>query len=376
MADQSKSPFFDDIFSPLQLQRMGESRILDYCTNLVIQTGNSDEIVAVSRKLCSVVEMRWEDLVGFSLEKILKPAMIEVVDKTLEQIALFGEDSGAPVPLELIHRQGIPIRMLFRVMPVSQGDERGIILISEEMPNDILPDEELVHLQGMAAIGEMAGEIGHELNNFLHVTVGRAQLLEPHIRKKDSTKVQTDVDLIIDQVGRMKKLVEGLLDVTRAGVMNEPVDINEVILKTIQFVMPQNKYDNINFSPRFSPDLPPVSINVGRIQQVLINLFNNSANAMGKRSGEGGKIIIETLSDKKEYTVVLKITDTGPGVPRRFMDKLFEARFTTRKNGNGLGLYICRKIITEHKGVIEIKNSKTSGLGAVCTIGLNGYDHE
>ena len=97
---------------------------------------------------------------------------------------------------------------------------------------------------------------------------------------------------------------------------------------------------------------------------------------MGKRSGEGGKIIIETLSDKKEYTVVLKITDTGPGVPRRFMDKLFEARFTTRKNGNGLGLYICRKIITEHKGVIEIKNSKTSGLGAVCTIGLNGYDHE
>ncbi len=376
MAEHKNSPFFKDIFSPLQVQRLGESRVLDHCSNLVIQTDGSGEIIAVSRKLCSVIEMREEDLVGFALDKILKPEMIAVVEETLEQLHLFNEEVSEPIFLELIHRQGIPIKINFRIMPVAQGEESGALLISEELRDDVLLDEELIHLQGMASIGEMAGEIGHELNNFLLVTVGRAQLIGPHIRRNEREKVKNDVDLIIDQVNKMKKLVEGLLDVTRAGVLNEPIDLNDVLLKTIQFVLPQNKYDNIKFIPKLAPHLPPVAVNVGRIQQVLINLFNNSADAMGKRKGEGGEIIIETLSDKEEYAVEIKISDTGPGVPARFIDRLFEPRFTTRRNGNGLGLYISRKIITEHNGVIELKNSKTRGFGAVCAIRLNGYDRK
>ena len=373
MPKSAESPFVDDVFIPVNADCISRDRLLNFCNNLVIQLNEFLEITGVSHRLCSMVEMRAKDLIGFSVEKLVMREMCSMLKTLVNHTLMYGFEASEPVTLELIHRQGIPLRVPFRIIPHGRKLQDGVLLVSVENNDNEILDKELIQLQGKANIGELAGEIGHELNNYLLVMSGHAQMFPIHMRKNNTERVHRDVDIILDQVKRMKKLIEGLLDVTRSNGTVESANLNEIILKTIQFIEPQNKVDNINFVQDLGLALPHLHVNPNQIQQILMNLFSNSADAMGKREGEGGKIFVESFSGGDDYHVGIRVTDTGPGIPEKYLEKVFEAKFTTKNNGNGLGLFICKKIVSQHNGKIFLGNSGEQGVGSICTVLLNGY---
>jgi signal transduction histidine kinase/CheY-like chemotaxis protein len=221
--------------------------------------------------------------------------------------------------------------------------------------------EQMIGLESMAAKGKASAEIGHELNNYLTVITGNFELLSMGINNGDSTSLARYANVISDNLERTKNFVDGLLDFSSLKSKKAECDINELIEKTLLFVSPQNKFKNIEFKKELKKAIRPVIIDSGQMQQVLYNLLNNAADAMGKRAGEGGTITVETDLDREGREVHIWVKDTGKGMSQEEVKRIFEGGFTTKEPGHGIGLTICKRIVDNHKGSIEVESKLDRG---------------
>jgi signal transduction histidine kinase/CheY-like chemotaxis protein len=221
--------------------------------------------------------------------------------------------------------------------------------------------EQMIGLESMASKGRVSAEIGHELNNYLTVILGNFQLLSRSIDKGERVSLRKYVSVIGANLEKTEKFVDGLLDFSRLKSEKTECNINELIEKTLLFVSPQNRFKNMNFKKELKQEIQPVVVDSGQIQQVLYNLLNNAADAMGKRTGEGGTITIGTDYDKRKKMVHIWVKDTGYGMSEKVMKGIFKDGFTTKKLGHGIGLSICKKIIDNHDGSIEVESKLNQG---------------
>ena len=227
--------------------------------------------------------------------------------------------------------------------------------------------EQMKRADRLASIGEMAAGIAHEIKNPLAGIAGVIQVL-----KKDEAldlQKRTVLEEVLSQVGRMDKAVRNLLSFARPP---EPkmtlVDINDVIGKLFDFLAPQFAKSAIASERKLSPGLPWLTLDPDLVQQALINIALNAIQAMP----EGGRFTVETKSSKpaneKPGSVEIIFTDTGKGISRENLGRIFSPFFTTRQQGTGLGLSITQRIIEQHGGDINVMS--TPGQGTSFTIVL------
>ena len=216
--------------------------------------------------------------------------------------------------------------------------------------------EQIIRLEKIATQGRISAEIGHELNNYLTVIMGNFQILEMKIGKGELQSFNKQLDTISTNLERIRRFAEGLLDFSTLKAEKVKCDVNELIEKTLTFIKPQNTFKNISFITELKPNLPHLIVDPGQIQQVLYNLLNNAADAMGKRKGEGGSITIGTDYIPEKKIVEIWVRDTGRGMSKEELEKIFSRGFTTKESGHGMGLSICRKIIDSHGGTIQVES--------------------
>ena len=221
--------------------------------------------------------------------------------------------------------------------------------------------EQIIGLEQMATQGRISAEIGHELNNYLTVIMGNFQILDMKIRKGDIQSLNKQLEPISTNLEKIKSFAEGLLDFSTLEARKAECDINDLIRKTLAFIKPQNIFRNIFFLTELKPNLPRLSVDSGQIQQVLYNLLNNAADAMGKRKGEGGNITIGTDYQPENKLVEMWVSDTGRGMSEEELKKIFTTGFTTKESGHGMGLSICTKIIESHQGTIQVESKLDEG---------------
>ena len=221
--------------------------------------------------------------------------------------------------------------------------------------------EQMIGLEKMATQGRISAEIGHELNNYLTVIMGNFQILNMKIKKGEMQSLGKQLEPISTNLEKIKTFAEGLLDFSTMKAKKAECDINELIRKTLAFVKPQNVFKNITFLTELKPNLPRLSVDSGQIQQVLYNLLNNAADAMGKREGEGGNITIGTDCRSEGQPLEIWVGDTGRGMSGEELEKVFTSGFTTKQSGHGMGLAICRKIIESHRGTIQAQSKQDEG---------------
>ncbi|TMQ66668.1 MAG: GHKL domain-containing protein [Candidatus Eisenbacteria bacterium] len=247
--------------------------------------------------------------------------------------------------------------LVFFFVPLFLIKEAGARYIALEKAKD-----ELISSERLAAKGEMAAEIAHELNNYLAAISGRAQLLLMNVggaiqpdRLKESARI------IFEQASNMGVLVKGLLDFSHQGVRLQPTRLNDVVRRTVEFIVPQNKYEQVAFDLDLAGDLPEMNIDPAQIQQVLLNLFSNAADAMRGNDVRERRIAIRTRFKTAGQEVELAVEDTGPGIPATAMTRLFEPSFTTKPEGHGFGLSTCYRIVQNHGGRIAAENMARAG---------------
>lgn len=218
-----------------------------------------------------------------------------------------------------------------------------------------------------SAMDRMAAEIGHALNNHLAVVSGRAELLVFNIKRGEVNRALQSAEIISEQTERMKRLTKILMNACVWDDRKAECKINDLVKDLILFIQPQKRFEGVEFVLKLDEELPTVKIDRDQIQEVLFNLYNNAAEVMA-----GGRITTRTEYQREGNSVRITVSDTGPGIAEGLERKVFEPGFTTKKGGHGLGLAVCRRIVRDHGGTIQVKSRVGEGTSFVITIPLDG----
>jgi two-component system NtrC family sensor kinase len=225
-------------------------------------------------------------------------------------------------------------------------------------------NKQLMRTEQLAALGQMAAGVAHEINNPLG-----GILLYSNLVLEDTLEgctAQKNVQKIIRQTNRCKRIVQNLLDFARApaGEML-PLQINDIVLLALNLVKDQSMFHGIEVETNFAGDIGEVTGDPSRLEQVFLNLFINAADAMREK---GGSLKITTSAVNHMALVVIE--DTGKGIDAAHLPHVFEPFFTTKDpgQGTGLGLSIVYGVIQSHKGFIDVES--TPGKGTTFVVSL------
>jgi signal transduction histidine kinase len=255
------------------------------------------------------------------------------------------------------------LALSLKVSPLRNIDNKimGLIIVVEDITEKVILEKYLILSEKLAARGEMAASIGHELNNYLTLILNNAELLPLNLNKGDLEKVKANAKAITESVNTMKRFTDGLMDFASLETQKVEYDLRTLIEDLLFSLGPQKQFLQIKFVTKFDPDLPPFKADVGQIQQALINLINNAADAINKKEDKKGEILVSTSYLKDKELAEIGISDNGVGIPKEFLDKIFEPRFTTKKGGHGFGLTTCQKIAKNHSGKITVESKVEKG---------------
>lgn len=211
-------------------------------------------------------------------------------------------------------------------------------------------NEAMIKAERMATRGALASEIGHELSNYLTIISINAKLISREISKiSQDEKLNNSISSLISGINKMKYFIRGLLDSAEMKPNKQPYNINNLVKETIQFIQPLSRYSAVKFIEELDPEVPPANIDPFQFQQILVNLYKNATDAR-----KDATIITRTYFDREFNRIEIRVADNGPGIPPEVREKLFNINLTTKPDGHGYGLMICKKIVENHNGKIEV----------------------
>jgi signal transduction histidine kinase len=222
-----------------------------------------------------------------------------------------------------------------------------------------LKDKQIMQAEKMAAIGELAAGIAHEIRNPLGIITGSAET----VRKHEDHKIREEMThYILEESQRINGLISTFLDFARP---KEPklvsCDLREVLEKTLLLLSPQAKTLGVEVNKEIPQKLLQVSVDPDQMRQAFTNLGVNALEAMPQ-----GGVLKVTVLENSRGRILIRFSDTGKGIPKELQTKVFDPFFTTKEGGTGLGLSIAHRIITQHGGDIRVEGEE--GKGSTFTI--------
>jgi two-component system sensor histidine kinase HydH len=234
------------------------------------------------------------------------------------------------------------------------------VLIYRDMS---LKDKQIMQAEKMAAIGELAAGIAHEIRNPLGIIMGSAETVQKHEDQKIREEM---IHYILEESERIDGLINTLLDFAKP---KEPklvtCDLKEVLEKTLLLLSPQAKTLRVEIQKEFPKEPLLVSIDPDKMRQAFTNLGVNALEAM-----RHGGVLKVTVLDYTRDKVLIRFSDTGEGIPKEVQVKVFDPFFTTKEGGTGLGLSIAHRIISQHGGDVSVESEERKGSSFTITFPL------
>jgi two-component system NtrC family sensor kinase len=208
----------------------------------------------------------------------------------------------------------------------------------------------MVQSEKLASVGRLAAGVAHGINNPLGGILSLTMLALEDMPADHP--LRSDMETIVRQTLRCRDIVKGLLDFSRQSDAQAALtDVTPVVDSTLALLERQPVFQNIKLVRRLQPNLPSVMIDPGQLQEIIVNIVLNGVDAMEEHGG----LTVDTAEDQEASEIVIRITDTGKGIPPELMPFLFEPFFTTKKvgKGTGLGLAIVHGVVTRAGGRVE-----------------------
>jgi signal transduction histidine kinase len=273
-----------------------------------------------------------------------------ITRETLESVMTFAQQAGLAIHNAFMYQE---------LKAFSQQMEEKIQKTTADLRKT---EAQLIRSEKLAALGQLAAGIAHEIRNPLTSINILIHSLTENLPTQDSR--WEDLKVIEEEILRMNEIVDQFLRFARpASPLFEKADLIPIFEETLQLLRPQIEKGKISVKKEFEP-LPLITVDREQIKQVILNLLINGIQAMPA----GGELGITGRFSKDGYWVELSIQDSGLGIPPEDMDKLFDPFFSTKEGGMGLGLSIAHRIIDQHHGKIEVESSP--GKGTLFSISL------
>jgi len=310
-----------------------------------------------------------------ALAALLNTPVEEVVGRDLGS-ALLGEAGGLDRLLEAVGRDERPHPLVTRSAPLRRTvrvnaaripgptPDQGVVVLIEDVTDAQAIEAQLIQGEKLAAVGQLVSGVAHELNNPLTSIAGLSEFLLE--QKELGGKDRSHLRVIHEQAERAGRIVRNLLTFARKGPGERArVDLNDVIQRTLLLMSYDLQLKEVAIDRQLATDLPPVLGDRHALQQVILNLLTNAAQAVATNPPHRPRTIrVSTWADD---CVRVRIADSGPGIADDVLPHLFTPFFTTKEPGagTGLGLSITYSIIESHSGHISVERPPEGGAAFV-----------
>jgi len=362
-----------DVTNRIKLEREAQKSNIFFQN--VIQSAVDGIVVVDTRGNVLIFNEGMESLTGYKAEEIMEHGHLSSfydIDVAKENMRKMRSDQhGAvgklnPTSMSVTTKDGeeIPVTLTASIITIDNReigsvgiftDMREVLKMRKDLEDAHL---QLVQSEKIASVGRMAAGVAHEINNPLAGALIYAELLKERI--SDDPQSRADIQEVIDQTLRCKNIVSELLEFSRQSIgRTSSFSLDHLIGQCLNLLVNQALFQDIRVATEIEPDMPEMVGDIGQLQQVFTNLFINAADAMG---GKGVLTVIAGYQPDDSRFVV-KVSDTGPGVPVHLRDKIFDIFFTTKPvgKGTGLGLSITRNIVQLHGGTIGFECPPAGG---------------
>lgn len=302
---------------------------------------------------------------------------------------LFAEEPMATVTrrvlgvFEIVQDLSADIRTIFRfqllIIAASTGVMLGLFLIlrmyvkrGEQIlwrraEERLKLEDELAAAERMAALGQMAASVSHEIRNPLGIIRSSAQLLKK--RMPEGNQGARFADVIVEESSRLNDIITDFLNFARPIEPRlSPCRVDEVLEKNIAFLSARMDEEKVRVIRNYSPNLPHVMADANLFYQAFLNILMNAMQAMP----EGGSITVEIMADSENLT--LSFTDEGTGIDDAAIKRIWNPFFTTKERGTGLGLSVVKNIVEAHRGLAWIENAPVRGASVWIQIPIGSAD--
>ncbi|MDD3620406.1 MAG: ATP-binding protein [Desulfobulbaceae bacterium] len=304
------------------------------------------------------------DMLALDPREAANAATADILPPQLNELTPAASGAGSVVEKEVI-LAGSPDGERITVVSVTDivsedGDFLGTMFILRDLTQIRRLQATVQKQEKMAAIGNLAAGIAHEVRNPLSSIKGYAvyfgSLFADDSEKKKAAEVMSA------EVDRLNRVISELLELARpSDIKPTPTDLSFLLASSLRLVRQEAEAAGVRITTAIDPDIGPCSLDPDRITQVLINLYINGIQAMPA----GGELQI--TASQTDTGVLIAVADTGTGIPVEAGDKIFDPYYTTKTTGTGLGLAVVRKIVEAHDGTVEVRSDAR---GALFTIHL------
>lgn len=356
----------------LQRQLVEKERISNFLNNILesvtsgILVVTPDGKVALTNKSAErMLDFKADNVEGRHYSKTLKKSAV-----TTFLSDCFKKDGGASRSreVEVLKSDGRHhYALAYAPVEDASGQRVGSLLVVQDVTRLKRLEEQALRSERLAAMGEVAAELAHEIRNPLGSIELFASLLSRDLTEESNRKLAEN---IVVGVKSLNAVVSNMLNFTRSiEVHPELLDISELVRETFTFLGQVLAAQGIELKLDLKEDLPNVEADAELIKQVLLNLTQNAVNSMEK----GGSLTVSTAGsddDQEEEAIVLRVSDTGCGIEADLLPRIFDPFFSTMKGGTGLGLSVASQIVDRHGGIISAESKLGKGTTMTFTLPL------
>ena len=374
------------LWDELREERDKARQYLSVARVMIVALDREGRITLINKMGCEVLGYKEKAIIGKNWFDICVPERMREEVKRVFQKMMAGEVEIAEYyenPISIRSGEERIIAWHNTLVRDKKGYVIGTLSSGEDITDRKQTEEELLRSEKLASVGQLAAGVAHEVNNPLAGILVYIKLL---LKKYEQNKLQNkqtkeQLEKIARETERCSRIIKNLLDFSRQSEATfRPVDINQVVEATFSIVGHQISLENIKIKKELGRYLPPIMGDFDQLQQALMNIVLNAAQAMPN----GGDLTVTTstalgikIGRSLYNTVRIDISDTGVGIPKENLNRLFTPFFSTKEKGKGigLGLSVVHGIIERHHGKIEIESNPGTGTKFSIFLGIT-YDEK
>ncbi|MBN2226495.1 MAG: PAS domain S-box protein [candidate division Zixibacteria bacterium] len=326
--------------------------LIDYSPDAIIVTNLNDKVIIYNQTAAANFGYGSSDMLNVPIGELLL-----LSPETITGIA--SAEQGADVQ-EVIcrnrNKEKFPATLVYSALGVRGQAPVAKLYFVKDISESRNYQSMVVQLDRFATRGKMARDIAHEINNYLAVLQGNLELLPLFIAREQYDKLGQKIEVMRQTVDNITRFTSGLSRFSDEASEFRKEDLNQLVQNLIAFVKPQNKFDNIRIESVLADTVPLVEINAGQVQVLLVNLLYNASEALESCEAER-QITVTTRLAASGDRFCMDVINNGPLIPQDDRPKLFVQRFSTRRNGAGLGLITCKTVVDNHHGEIGYRDA-------------------
>ncbi|MTK11029.1 MAG: PAS domain S-box protein [Clostridiaceae bacterium] len=326
--------------------------ILKSIDNCILMFDKNGKVVLCNKALEEVLETSREDIIGMNIDKLKQLVKVNFTEPS--DLILKDNTKKQFYQLSIYSFKGNKKDMLLDLTAIKNvdGDIIGSISIGTDITEFKKEQQKLIQQEKLALLGQMGAEIVHETRNFLTTIKGRSQLISAVTQKQDVKKHALKINEEVDEVNRIISEFLFLSKPRETELME--VSMIDIFQSIKSMVKSSSLVKGIDVDFQLSKEERYVMCDEAELKQVILNICKNAVDAMTDKTN--AKLKVETGFNESAKEMFIRITDNGVGISEENLKKIGTPFFTTKRNGTGLGLNVCYKIIKEHKGKIEIES--------------------